>query len=183
MTPSEEPVGVPTVDAIATRLRTMVEADIDEVARLETAVQPVPWSASLFAAELGLCDRWYVVARTPDGALAGFGGIWLSLEDAHITTVAVDPALRRRGVGRTIVARLLDEAVVMGATAATLEVRRSNTAAIALYRHFGFAPVGVRPGYYPARPAGPGIGPNRREDALIMWKHDLVGLRSIEGVA
>ncbi len=146
----------------------MTAADLDDVVSLEAEVQVTPWSAALFARELGQPDRQYAVVRTDTGDLAGFGGLWLSLEDAHITTLVVAPAHRRQGIGSALVDQLLQLAVEMGAGAATLEVRAGNTAAIELYRGFGFAPVGVRPRYYPS-----GSSEQDREDAIIMWLHDL----------
>ena len=130
-----------------------------------------PWSRGLFEAELDRDDRRYLTAWS-GGVLRrvflGYGGIVLAPDGAHITTLAVVPAARRRGVGRALVGELLLAATAQGATAATLEVRRSNTAAEALYEGLGFASVGVRPGYYP--PTRPGEDP---EDAVIMWAHDL----------
>jgi ribosomal-protein-alanine N-acetyltransferase len=89
------------------------------------------------------------------------------LPDAHITTIAVDPARRRGGVASRLLVALCRDAIERGATALTLEVRVSNEAAQALYRGFGFAPAGARTGYYPADADGPA------EDALVMWAHDI----------
>ena len=146
----------------------MTGGDLAAVADLERRVQTVPWSQDLFAAELRQDRRRYETAWDDTGVLSGFGGLWLSLEDAHITTVVVDPAFRRRGIATRLVRTLLGHAIDMGATAATLEVRAGNEAAHALYRRFGFAPVGVRPRYYPT-----GTTVTEREDAIIMWVHDI----------
>ncbi|MEX1271287.1 MAG: GNAT family N-acetyltransferase, partial [Acidimicrobiia bacterium] len=82
-------------------------------------------------------------------------------DEAHITTVVVDPVHRQARVGTRLMLALIDHALASGAGALTLEVRVSNEAAQALYRRFGMAPVGVRKQYY------------RDEDALIMWVHDI----------
>ena len=91
-------------------------------------------------------------------------------DEAHITTLVVAPAARRQGVAPVVLTALLERAVARGADAATLEVRSGNSAARRLYRRFGFAPVGVRRGYYPDGPDG------TSEDAVIMWLHDLRGV-------
>lgn len=153
---------------VTPRIRPMVRGDLAAVSDLETRVQAVPWSRDLFEAELAHDDRRYETAWNGPDVLSGFGGMWMSLEDAHITTVAVDPRHRRRGIATQLVAVLLGHAVAMGATAATLEVRSGNVAAQTLYRRFGFAPVGLRPRYY----AG-GADAADREDAIIMWVHDI----------
>lgn len=133
------------------------------VLRIETQVYPRPWSLSLFLGELTLrATRAYVVARV-DGEVVGYGGLMMSCDDAHLTTLAVDPAWHRRGIGSQLLAHLARAAVDRGARHLTLEVRVSNTAAQALYRRFGFCPEGVRRNYYE----------ETNEDALIMWAHDI----------
>lgn len=137
------------------------------VVRIEEASYPRPWSLALFVSELALRDqRTYLVAKV-DGRVAGYGGVMYVLPDAHVTTIAVDAALRRHAIGTRLLLALVRAAVIKGATALTLEVRASNTAAQELYRRFGFAPAGVRKGYYADPPAGPA------EDALVMWAHDI----------
>ena len=146
--------------------RDLGEADLDAVAALEAEVSDRPWSRQLFADELLVhhAQRHWLVAeqRLPQPAILGFGGMMYSLEDAHLMNVAVQPECQRSGVGRRLVANLVLEALERGARNLTLEVRVSNTSAIALYRRFRLAPVGSRPGYYPDG-----------EDALILWAHDI----------
>ncbi|CAN5380971.1 ribosomal protein S18-alanine N-acetyltransferase [soil metagenome] len=143
--------------------------DLPQVVAIERQVYDRPWSEALFASELAQPTRRYLAARadTRDGAdrLLGYGGVMDAAGEAHITTVVVDPDVRRRKVASRLVLALLDAAVAMGTTAATLEVRAGNHGAQRLYSSFGFAPVGVRPGYY--APTG--------EDAIIMWLYDLGG--------
>jgi hypothetical protein len=99
--------------------------------------------------------------------VVGYGGVMAQPGqeglDAHITTVAVDPAEHRRKIGSRVVLALLRAALELGAEAATLEVRAGNRGAQRLYAAFGFAPVGLRPRYYA----------ETGEDALIMWAHDI----------
>ena len=146
-------------------LEPMRRRHLRAVLRIEAQAYPKPWTAGLFRSELALGDeRTYLVAKV-GGHVVGYGGLLYVLPDAHITTLAVDPAHRRAGVGSRILAALCRTAVARGATALTLEVRASNEPAQALYRRFGFAPAGVRKGYY----AGAGTA----EDAVIMWAHDV----------
>lgn len=91
--------------------------------------------------------------------IVGYGGLWLTFEDAHITTIAVEPAHRGKGVGELLLNALIDHAYEIGGKQITLEVRVSNTAAQRLYLKYGFQPAGTRPRYYT----------DNGEDALIMW--------------
>lgn len=147
------------------QIRSMQHDDIAAVAALERQVHARPWSATLFATELAGPHRCYLTAWASDDptALLGYGGVLLAIDEAHITTVVVDPRARRRKVGSHLVRALLESALDMGATAATLEVGVTNLAAQRLYATFGFTPEGVRPRYYEAT----------GEDAIIMWAHDL----------
>ncbi len=95
-------------------------------------------------------------AETP---IVGYGGLWLTVDDAHITTIAVDPIQRGRGVGELLLNALIDHAYELGARQITLEVRVSNTSAQRLYLKYGFQPAGTRTRYYT----------DNGEDALIMW--------------
>jgi ribosomal-protein-alanine N-acetyltransferase len=95
----------------------------------------------------------------PPRPIVGYGGLWLTFEDAHVTTIAVDPDHRGRGVGELLLNALIDHAYELGAKQITLEVRVSNTAAQRLYLKYGFQPAGTRPRYYT----------DNGEDALIMW--------------
>jgi ribosomal-protein-alanine N-acetyltransferase len=96
---------------------------------------------------------------TPTGVnILGYGGFWLMAGEAHISTIAVRPEWRRRGIGELLLVAMLERAVELGGDVATLEVRVSNVAAQALYQKYGFAKVGLRPHYYR----------DRGEDALIM---------------
>ena len=130
------------------------------VVRIDAQSPGDRWSPALFLAELrrGDVDRCYVVARVA-GEVAGFGGMLHVAGEGHLTTLATDTAHRRSGVATAVLAHLVTDARRRGATALTLEVRVSNEPAIALYRRFGFAPAGVRKGYY--SPDG--------EDALVLW--------------
>jgi ribosomal-protein-alanine N-acetyltransferase len=136
----------------------MTLGDLPSVHAIERGSFSVPWPDDAYRNEL-LTNRLasYVVARA--GAdVVGFGGLWVMVDEAHITTFAVDPRWRRRGVGEWLLLALLDRAVERGAREATLEVRLSNMPARRLYEKYGFRPVGIRPRYYS----------DNGEDALIM---------------
>jgi ribosomal-protein-alanine N-acetyltransferase len=131
------------------------------ILRIESQVYPQPWSLSLFLGELGLRgSRYYVVARI-DGVVVGYAGLMTSLDEAHVTTIAVDPAWQRHRVGSRLLINLTRAALARGARHMTLEVRVSNGAAQHMYRRFGFETEGVRKNYYA----------ESKEDALIMWAH------------
>jgi [ribosomal protein S18]-alanine N-acetyltransferase len=140
------------------RVEPMTVDDLRAVHAIERASFSVPWPDDAYRNEL-LTNRLasYVVARAGD-EIAGFGGLWVMVDEAHITTFAVDPRWRRRGVGEWLLLGLLDRAVERRAREATLEVRLSNVPARRLYEKYGFRPVGIRPRYYS----------DNGEDALIM---------------
>lgn len=137
-------------------------ADIPQVHAIERLSFSTPWPSYAFEHELtGNRLARYVVARAAEGAeelVVGFAGVWLMVDEAHITTFGVHPDWRRLGVGRQLMVRILDLARKMRATRLTLEVRAGNAGAQALYRAFGFEVVGRRPHYYT----------DDGEDALVM---------------
>jgi N6-L-threonylcarbamoyladenine synthase len=141
----------------------MATGDIDTVLEIEQASFASPWSAGVFADELGDSpDRVWLVAEGDGGVLA-YAGLALVGDEAHVLNVAVRPDMRRRGIALVLTVRLLEAGIDRGARRFTLEVGRVNGPAQALYTACGFERSGVRPGYY--RETG--------EDALIMWSGDL----------
>jgi ribosomal-protein-alanine N-acetyltransferase len=132
--------------------------DIPAVHAIERRSFAVPWPDDAYRNEL-LTNRLatYVVARAGD-EVVGFAGLWVMVDEAHITTFAVEPRWRRRGVGERLLLALLDLASERRAREATLEVRLANMPARRLYEKYGFRPVGIRPRYYS----------DNGEDALIM---------------
>lgn len=151
---------------------TMRRRHLRGVLAIEELVYPKPWSPALFAAEIAQPDtRRYLVALDEErraGVLrarnvVGYAGVMVAVGEAHITTVAAHPHHHRRKIASRLLVHLLREARLMGAEAATLEVRVNNRGAQRLYSAFGFAPVGVRPNYYA----------ETHEDALIMWAYDI----------
>jgi ribosomal-protein-alanine N-acetyltransferase len=135
------------------------------VLKIEAQVYPRPWSLALFVSELNLRNtRAYFVARV-GGTVVGYAGLMFTGDDAHVTTIAVDPAMHRHKIGSRLLLTLARDAADRGAAHLTLEVRVSNGAAQAMYRKFGFRPAGVRKNYYV----------ETNEDALVMWADDIRG--------
>jgi ribosomal-protein-alanine N-acetyltransferase len=138
-------------------------ADLDEVAVIENVSFTAPWPTSAYTTELTTNRLARYVGARINGTLVGFGGIWLMVDEAHVTTMAVLPPNRRTGVATALLLELLQEARRGGARVATLDVRVSNSDAQRLYRAFGFAEVGRRIRYYD----------DNGEDALVMTTAEL----------
>jgi len=148
----------------------MAVDDLAEVQAIEKASFSSPWPPHAYRSELE-SNRLaqYLVARVDD-EVAGYGGMWLMVDEAHITTFAVHPSWRRQRIGERLLLAFLDLAVDRGAREAALEVRLSNLAARRLYEKDGFRPVGLRPRYYS----------DDNEDALIMTTDALTEPRMLE---
>ena len=147
-----------TLGRLAWRLRAMGAADVMDVLELEQRCYRFPWSEQVFRDCLRVgYDCWVVDAAD---TVSGYGVMSMGAGECHILNLCIDPALRRRGVGRALLVALLSRARRAGMEHAFLEVRPSNPGAIALYRALGFEPVGVRRCYYQAE--------GGREDALVL---------------
>jgi [ribosomal protein S18]-alanine N-acetyltransferase len=146
--------------------------DLDAIERIENAVYPTPWSRSMFAGELAKPTSLSVGGFDPDsGRLIAYLIVSRYVDAWHIMNLAVHPGWRRAGVASRLLDELLDLTAGDRRRGYTLEVRVSNTAAIALYERFGFEASGVRRGYYT----------DNREDALIMWKDPIAEGQSEDG--
>jgi ribosomal-protein-alanine N-acetyltransferase len=171
------------LDGLPYVIEPMQLRDVAEVMEIERLSFPSPWSARAYRYELQENNLSHYLVARPQRPLArkepsfwaglrralgvtasaginifGYGGFWLMAGEAHISTIAVRPEWRRRGIGELLLVAMLELAVELGADLATLEVRVSNIAAQSLYQKYGFAKVGLRPHYYR----------DRGEDALIM---------------
>lgn len=132
--------------------------DVAAVHEIERLSFRTPWPAYAFEHELrGNRLARYVVARAGD-RVVGFAGIWLMVDDAHVTTFGVHPDWRRQAIGRQLLLNVAELSIAIGARRMTLEVRASNEAAQGLYHAFGFEIAGRRPRYYT----------DDNEDALVM---------------
>ncbi len=136
--------------------------DIPEIMRIERMCFVTPWHENAFYNELHHQPACYLVAKVNE-RVAGYGGMWVIMDEAHITTLAVHPDYRRHHIGERLLLALLEVAIARRARKATLEVRISNIAAQNLYTKYGFRTVAIRKGYYA----------DTREDALIMWAGDM----------
>lgn len=133
-------------------------ADLGAVDRIERASFSDPWTPATLAQELMPSPLRLPVIAEVDGQVAGYLMAWRTPDQLHILNVAVDPARRRSGLGALLIGRAIDEARLAGMREVTLEVRRGNHAARAMYRAFGFQEVGVRSAYYA----------DTGEDALVL---------------
>ena len=146
----------------------MRQDDLDEVMLIERAAFRHPWSPELFRRELEHDWSTILVAVEPlssapgrgSDRLIGFLIFWLVHDEVHILNVAVAPEHRRKGVARALMSETEKRAFTANASLMTLEVRRSNQAALDLYREFDYRAVGVRPNYYV----------DEGEDAIVMVK-------------
>lgn len=140
------------------RVEPMTLDDVAAVHEIEKLSFATPWPAHAFEQELkGNRLARYVVARAGE-QVVGFAGLWLMVDEGHVTTFGVHPDWRRQGIGRQLLLNLAELSIAIGARRMTLEVRVSNDAAQALYRGFGFDLAGRRARYYT----------DDGEDALVM---------------
>ncbi len=138
-------------------------ADIPRVLEIERQSFPTPWPHDAYVHELKE-NRLaaYLVARVAT-EIVGYAGMWIIMDEAHITTIAVDPPRRGQHIGERLLVSLIEAALQKRARWMTLEVRKSNATAQALYKKYGFREIGVRKGYYS----------DNREDAIVMWTGNL----------
>ena len=142
-------------------LRRAGPADVDRVLEIEKEGFLHPWSRELVERELD--HSWSILLLAEDGAggpVVGYVVFWVVHDEVHVLNVATALAARRRGIGRALMEAAEGEGRRRGARLATLEVRRSNAPAIALYRTMEYRQVGIRPNYYA----------EENEDALVMVK-------------
>jgi ribosomal-protein-alanine N-acetyltransferase len=141
----------------------MTDADVKEVLRIEQQSFSTTWPPNAFYQELHDNKLAHYYVGRVGGRVVAYGGIWVILEDSHVTTIAVAPEFRGKKFGEIMLLHLLDEAIGRGASWMTLEVRESNAIAQALYRKYGFTTVSTRKGYYS----------DNNENALVMWAGNL----------
>ena len=143
----------------------MLAEDIPAVLAIETLSFQSSWPTNAFTNELRDNKLAHYFVGRLDGQIVAYGGIWVILEDSHVTTIAVHPDQRGRRLGEEMLVHLLDEAIERGASWITLEVRETNDVAQKLYRKYGFTVVSTRRGYYS----------DNNESALVMWAGNLRG--------
>jgi ribosomal-protein-alanine N-acetyltransferase len=136
----------------------MLPEHIDQVIAIELQSFPTPWTRRAFQFELAENDFAFYIVALLDGRVVGYAGMWIVLDEGHITNVALHPDYRGNGMGRLLMTELLARSAALGASRITLEVRVSNKAARGLYRSLGFMDMGIRRKYYS----------DNDEDAIIM---------------
>lgn len=145
------------------RFVTLEKTHIPKILEIEQVTHTAPWSQRSFENELEHKYGIFLVGLV-DGEVIGYGGVWILVDEAHITNIVVKSDLRGQGIGNRLMIELLTRARSKGAVCATLEVRASNAAAIHLYQKLGFVQATLRKQYYP----------DNKEDAVVMMLNDLV---------
>lgn len=133
---------------------------IDDIVNVEKLSFRIPWSRQSIMDEFLNNETAVYFCALAGGKAVGYAGMWQVLDEGHITNIAVHPEFRQCGLGSALMEALLAEAERRGIKALTLEVRKSNFSAQALYRKYGFSDGGMRKKYYA----------DNNEDAIIMWK-------------
>jgi len=141
-------------------VRRMEVEDLDRIMEIEKNAFTTPWSRESFILEITKnALAKYIVAEIGD-KVVGYGGIWLIIDEGHITNIAVDIDYRKMGAGNSLVEGLINLCEEKDIGSMTLEVRETNIVAQNLYKKYGFIEAGIRPKYYS----------DDNEDAIIMWK-------------
>ena len=140
-------------------LRPMVHTDIDNIMIISSLSLPEPWSKKSMLNELSNPLARYIIAENSEGII-GYIGLWIVLDEGHITNIAVHPQFREQGIGTKLIEALISRSSDWHITSITLEVRESNLIAQKLYNNFNFKVEGKRLNYYS----------DNNENALIMWK-------------
>lgn len=141
-------------------IRRMREKDLDRIMEVEKGAFTTPWSRESFLLEITKNQLARYLIAEVDGLVVGYGGIWLILDEGHITNIAVDKEYRRLGIGKRILEELIGLCKECNIVAMTLEVRQNNEPAKNLYKEYEFIEYGIRPNYYA----------DVKQDAIVMWK-------------
>lgn len=140
-------------------IRKMTEADISRVMEIDRLSFPSPWTRQIYEQEVVKNDFAHYFVIETDDEIIGYVGIWIVLEDAQITNIAVLPTYRGKNIGNHLFSFALTYALQQGAHYLSLEVRPTNEVAKNMYRKFGLQEAGIRKNYYP----------DNGEDAIVMW--------------
>lgn len=128
-------------------IRKMEERDLDRIMEIEKDAFTIPWPKNSFLLELTKNQLARYIVAEIDNVVVGYGGIWLIIDEGHITNIAVESKYRNMGVGKSIVEGLIYLCMKHNIIAMTLEVRASNIVAQKLYKKYGFVESGIRPNY------------------------------------
>lgn len=138
------------------------EKYLKEILSIENLSFAVPWTKDSMEKELTNKFAKYIVIKL-NTLVIGYGGMWIILDEGHITNIAVHPEFRKIGAGKKIIEGLISICKEKNISSLTLEVRASNYIAKKLYTKFGFIEEGIRKNYYN----------DNNEDAIIMWKRNI----------
>lgn len=141
-------------------IRRMEEKDLDRIMEIEKDSFTTPWTKESFLLEITKNQLARYIVAEIDDVVVGYGGIWIIIDEGHITNIAVESKYRGMGIGNHLVEGLILLCRSLFVNAITLEVRESNIVAQNLYKKYGFVEEGIRPKYYA----------DDNEDAIIMWK-------------
>lgn len=143
---------------ISLKIRRMNTADVARVYKIEKDSFPIPWSQNSFLNDIrnNKCARYLVACI--DDKIVGYCGIWIILDEGHITNIAISKEYRNSGIGKELFSTLINYSAQLGVRYITLEVRKSNLIAQKIYSDLGFYRVSVRKRYYE----------DNHEDAFIM---------------
>ena len=139
--------------------RHMQLKDIDDVLKIEHESFTTPWSRESFYNELTNNQYAVYIVLEETEQVVGYCGVWVVIDEAHITNIAILPEYRGKKLGNALLKKLMETAKNLGAVRMTLEVRVTNNVAQALYRKLGFEDGAIRKRYYT----------DNQEDALVMW--------------
>ncbi|WP_425490393.1 ribosomal protein S18-alanine N-acetyltransferase [Heyndrickxia vini] len=141
------------------QLREANIADLDGIMDVEVQSFSLPWSREAFYNEFvkNHFARYFVIVDQEK--IIGYCGVWLVVDEAHITNIAILPEYRGQKLGELLLSSIMDYSIQQGAKSMTLEVRVSNVIAQSLYKKLGFFEGGIRKSYYT----------DNQEDALVMW--------------
>lgn len=145
--------------AIEPYFRQLSIHDVDDILKIENASFSIPWTRDAFVREMTMNPYALYIGAELDGKLIAYGGMWIILDECHITNIAVLPEYRGMKIGDKLMYQMMQAMKANGAKKATLEVRVSNIVAQNMYKKYGFKNGGIRKGYYT----------DNHEDALIMW--------------
>jgi [ribosomal protein S18]-alanine N-acetyltransferase len=137
----------------------MTLKDIDDVLKIEHQSFATPWSREAFYNEITNNQFAVYLVLEEDDQVIGYCGVWVVIDEGHITNIAILPEYRGRKLGEALLTNLIEAAKKLGAIKLTLEVRVTNYVAQALYRKLGFEDGAIRKRYYT----------DNQEDALVMW--------------
>lgn len=140
-------------------IRQMTVEDIDQVKKIEAESFTLPWTEDIYQKELTENNYAYYYVIAINQQIIGFCGVWIVVDEAQITNIAISSRYRGHGYGASLFQYVINQAILAGSVRLSLEVRISNIIAQKLYRKFGLKPAGIRKNYYT----------DNNEDAIVMW--------------